>query len=81
VFNDHREKYAQAKDNTKECNNAITAERSKHLKHNQHAYKEVKDKWVNAKNKAVSNWNSDYKDTQEYYDHRIEDVHAVSKEV
>jgi len=57
VFNDHREKYAQAKDNTKECNNAITAERSKHLKHNQHAYKEVKDKWVNAKNKAVSNWN------------------------
>lgn len=48
---------------------------------NQAAYKEVKDKWVDAKNKAVSNWNDDYKSTQQYYEHRIGDVHTISKDV
>jgi len=56
-------------------------ERAKHLKMNQAAYKEVKDKWVNAKNTAVNAWNADYKVAQGDYEDRIGHVHSISKDV
>ena len=48
---------------------------------NQAAYKEVKDKWVNAKNTAVNAWNADYKVAQGDYEDRIGHVHSISKDV
>ena len=56
-------------------------EKARNLRQNQLAYKEVKDKWINAKNTAANDWNSTYKTTQMFYENRIDQVHDVSKEV